>query len=113
MSLTASKVQEPDQRHLRWKCILCGLATDVFSMSCTNITASEGCYTDYTSHVEGMMACFVVKDMLRGFTIAVPEAKQTANIIANSVIHHGSANKESNRSSYSKSCTEALNLHYG
>lgn len=57
--------------------------------------------------------CFVLTDMLRGFTIALPGAKQTADIIASTVIHHGSAKKESTRNSYSKSSTEALNLLYG
>jgi len=38
-------------------------------------------------------------DMLGGFTIAVPGAKQTVDFKATTVIYHGSAKKESNKSS--------------
>lgn len=87
--------------------------TDVFSMKCTNTKVSKSCYGYILMEKSSGGYVSVLTDMLRGFTIAVPKAKQTTNIIAKSVIHHGSANKKLNRSSYSKSCTEALNLHYG
>lgn len=60
--------------------------TDVFSVSCTNTTVSESCYGYNLMEKSsgGYEDVSVLTDMLRGFTIAVPEAKQTADIIAKS-----------------------------